>query len=95
MLREEGPVKGIFEELQALAQIKFRFKDKEKPQSYVSSLASKLHYFPMEEAISGDFSFTVWSPELITSVLDMLTPDKMRSIFETFKVIFLVLHLKK
>jgi secreted Zn-dependent insulinase-like peptidase len=82
MLRKLGPQKWVFDELEGLSRVQFRFKDKEKPQSYVCSLASKLQYYPMEEVISGDYSFKEWKPDLVTSLLDMLTPEKIR--FVTF-----------
>jgi len=69
--------------------VQFRFKDKEKPQSYVCSLASKLQYYPMEEVISGDYSFKEWKPDLVTSLLDMLTPEKIR-----FVVLLLLLLIR-
>lgn len=78
MLRKLEPQKWVFDELEGLSRVQFRFKDKEKPQSYVCSLASKLQYYPMEEVISGDYSFKEWKPDLVTSVLDMLTPENIR-----------------
>lgn len=78
MLRKLEPQKWVFDELEGLSRVQFRFKDKEKPQSYVCSLASKLQYYPMEEVISGDYSFKQWKPDLVTSVLDMLTPENIR-----------------
>lgn len=80
MLRKLGPQKWVFDELEGLSRVQFRFKDKEKPQSYVCSLASKLQYYPMDEVISGDYSFKEWKPELVTSILDLLTPENIRSV---------------
>lgn len=42
MLKEEGPKEWIFKECQKLAEMTFRFKDREKPQMYTCSLASRL-----------------------------------------------------
>lgn len=81
MLRELRPQKWVFDELKGLSTVQFRFKDIERPQSYVCSLASKLQYYPIEEVISGDYTFKEWKPELIESILDILTPDKIRYSF--------------
>jgi len=78
MLRELRPQQWVFDELKGLSTVQFRFKDKERPQSYVCNLASKLQYYPMEEVISGDFAFKEWKPELVESILEILTPDKIR-----------------
>lgn len=78
MLSDLGPQKWVFDELQGLSKVQFRFKDKEKPQSYVCGLASKLHYYPMEEVLSGDYAFKEWRPDLVKSILDLLTPENIR-----------------
>lgn len=78
MLRKLGPQKWVFDELAGLSKVQFRFKDKEKPQSYVCRLASLLQYYPMEEVISGDYAFKEWRPDLVISILDRLIPDNIR-----------------
>lgn len=78
MLKQLGPQRWVFDELQRLSKVQFRFKDKEKPQSYVCSLASKLQYYPIEEVISGDYAFKDWKPDLVTSLLDRMIPENIR-----------------
>ena len=78
MLKKLGPQKWVFDELAGLSKVQFRFKDKEKPQSYVCRLASLLQYYPMEEVISGDYAFKEWRPDLVISILDRLIPDNIR-----------------
>ncbi len=78
MLRSLGPQKWVFDEIHGLSKVQFRFKDKEKPQSYVCSLATNLQWYPIEEVISGDYAFKDWRPDLVTSILDILTPEKIR-----------------
>ncbi|KAK2572345.1 Insulin-degrading enzyme [Acropora cervicornis] len=43
MLRSEEPQEWVFKECQALSEVKYRFKDKENPRSYVCSTARCLH----------------------------------------------------
>ena len=77
MLREVGPLEWIFDECKNLNAMQFRFKDKTRPQSYACSLSSRLHDYPMEEALSGGYLQTEWKPELISQVLDNLVPERM------------------
>lgn len=43
MINNEGPQEWVFEECKNLKSIQFRFKDKETPIDYVSTLAESLH----------------------------------------------------
>ena len=68
----------IFKERQDIKAIKFRFKDKEEPESYVCDLASDLHYYPLPDVLTGGYLLSAWRPDLVHQVLDLLTPDRMR-----------------
>lgn len=78
MLRKEGAKTWIFKECQDLSAMQFRFKDKEKPRAYTSSLSGVLHDFPLEEVLCAHYLQTEYKPELIDMVLDKLTPENMR-----------------
>ena len=78
MLRAQGPQEWVFNECKDLNSMQFRFKDKERPQSYVCSLAGYLHDYPAQEVLTAGYLITDWDPELITEVLDHLVPDKVR-----------------
>ncbi|KAG8198306.1 hypothetical protein JTE90_021560 [Oedothorax gibbosus] len=78
MLKEEGPKEWIFKECQMLAEMTFRFKDREKPQTYTCSLASRLFLYPMDEVLSGPYLIQDYKPELIQQLLNLLTPENIR-----------------
>ena len=78
MLKEQGPQEWVFNECKDLNLMQFRFKDKERPQSYVCSLAGSLHDYPTEEVLTAGYLLTDWDPDLITSVLSHLTPEAVR-----------------
>ncbi|KAF2362602.1 Peptidase M16 N-terminal [Trinorchestia longiramus] len=78
LMREAGAQQWIFEELQKITSISFRFKDKERPQSYVTGVAESLHYYPPEEILSGAYLLTEFNAPLISSMLELLTPEKAR-----------------
>lgn len=78
LLRAEGPQEWVWRECQDLNTMQFRFKDKERPQGYVCGLAGHLHYYPLEEVLTGGYLLTEWRPDLITDLLDKLTPAAVR-----------------
>lgn len=78
MLRTEGPQPWIFQELQELWRIAFRFKGKDTPQSYVRDLAGMLHLFPFQDVLAGPYLLEEYRPDLITDLLHYLKPDNVR-----------------
>lgn len=78
MLRREEPQEWVFKECQALSEVKYRFKDKENPRSYVCSTARCLHDFGIEDVIQGQFLIRHFRPDLIKMILSHLVPSKVR-----------------
>merc|ERR1719228_268393 len=78
MLKSQGPQQWVFEECQDLNAMQFRFKDKERPQSYTCGLAGHMHDYPIPEVLTGGYLLSSWRPDLITEVLDQLTPQRVR-----------------
>ena len=68
----------IFKERQDIRAIKFKYKDKEEPESYVCDLASDLHDYPLPDVLTGGYLLSTWRPDLVHQVLDLLTPHMMR-----------------
>uniref|UniRef100_A0A3B3I270 Insulin-degrading enzyme n=1 Tax=Oryzias latipes TaxID=8090 RepID=A0A3B3I270_ORYLA len=77
-LHTEGPQEWIFEEYKDLKEVAFRFCDKERPRDYAYRVAGSLHYYPIEEVLSGKFTMDQFRPDLIQTVLQKLTPDNVR-----------------
>ncbi len=44
----------------------------------MSSTASDLHDYPIEEVLCGAYSLSEWKPQLITDVIEKLTPENVR-----------------
>lgn len=78
LLKKEGPKEWIFEEFQTLNTIRFRFKDKERPGNYVVELSGCLHKYPIEETLTGGIIPKEYRPDVINSLVDCLTPEKLR-----------------
>ncbi|XP_024120451.1 insulin-degrading enzyme [Oryzias melastigma] len=77
-LHSEGPQEWIFEEYKDMKKVAFRFSDKERPRDYTSKVAGLLHYYPIEEVLSGKFIMDQFRPDLIQMVLQRLRPDNVR-----------------
>ncbi|KAL3863624.1 hypothetical protein ACJMK2_005374 [Sinanodonta woodiana] len=78
MLKNEGPQEWVFKECQNLSAMQFRFKDKERPRNYTSSLAAVLHQYSLNEVLCASYLMTEYKPELINMVVDKLIPESMR-----------------
>lgn len=77
MLRE-GEELWVFNEMKMLNEISFRFKDKEQPHGYVTSLTKSMHSYQPEDVLYGHYKLETFSPDLIKEVLSYLVPTNMR-----------------
>lgn len=68
----------LLQEYRDLANMNFRFKEKQRPRLYVSSRASKLCDYPMNEVLCADQLYPQWKPELIDTIVKCLTPQNIR-----------------
>lgn len=80
LLKHTGIQAWIFEELQKLSEIEFRFADEKNPVNLVSKLSSCMRHYPLSDVITGPIIFNEFRPDLIAFVLDMLTPENLRLI---------------
>jgi insulysin len=70
--------KWVYDEVNSLGKIKFAFKDKEKPISYVSSLTSDMHVYEMDDLLSANYYLSKFDPEAIKNLYNYMTPEKMK-----------------
>ena len=78
MIRQKGVQKWVFEEIQHVNNMLFRFKDKERPMGYARQLANSIHNYPLEAVLTGPWMAEEWKPELIKEVLDCLVPKNVQ-----------------
>lgn len=79
MLRREKPKQWIFDECKNVNAMQFQFKEKERPDDFVSNLAGRIRDYPLVECLSGDYELREFRPDLIEELLDeYLIPTKMR-----------------
>ena len=68
----------IFDEKQYINQLKFDFKEKEKPEGYVIHMASNMQIYPTENILDHAYLMKEFQPELIQKVFDQMTNRNMR-----------------
>ncbi|KAJ8637986.1 hypothetical protein MRB53_012253 [Persea americana] len=84
LLQKSGVQKWIFDELSAISETEFHYKDKIPPSYYVVGIASSMRLFPPEDWLVGDLP-RKFVPATIQMVLDELTPDNVRIFWESKK----------
>jgi len=70
LLREEGPQKWLYEEQSQLSALRFRFKEAPEPITYVSGLASGMHYYAPEDVLQGPYLMNDYNPALLRELLE-------------------------
>ncbi|GLT63106.1 hypothetical protein SLA2020_356910 [Shorea laevis] len=77
-LQQSGVRKCIFDELSAICETGFHYKDKVDPISYVVSIASKMRMYPPRDWLVGSSRPSNFNQGIIQMVLNELSPDKVR-----------------
>lgn len=79
MLRDQQAQAWIFYEKQALELMHFRFRNKERPMSYTSSLSRSMHEHPIEHVITGKYIGRSFNAQDINDfVSNQFIPSRMR-----------------
>lgn len=78
LLQTEGPQEWVFEEIRQLSQIQFRFKEKQAPMTYVSSLCSNMQEYEPEWVIAGPYIVDQFEPKQISDLLECFVPQRMK-----------------
>jgi len=77
MIRNQGISKQRFEEMQKLARIDFRFREKGEPLHEVMALSSQLQHYPAKDILSAPWLMEDYAPEQYQAILDRLTPENL------------------
>ncbi len=65
----------LFNEQKALAEQQFRYQEMSTPMRYAMSLASNLHYYPLQDVLRGSYLMDQYDEPLIERFLADLSPD--------------------
>ncbi len=77
MLKETGVKKYSFKEDQTMAQINFDWKDPQEGMGYVSSRASIMQNYSLENIERAPFLFKEYDSKSYREILETLTPENM------------------
>lgn len=83
LLQTSGTPKWIFDELLAICETGFHYRDKSPPINYVVNLSSNMQIFPPEDWLIASSVPSKFSPDAIQRVLNELTPDNVRIFWES------------
>ncbi|KAK9711990.1 metalloprotease, partial [Basidiobolus ranarum] len=79
MMKRVGVQEWIFREVENLASMSFRFKEKTPPSSYTSRVATLMQRpYPAEWVLSGPYLIRDYDPKCIEECLAWLRPDNFR-----------------
>ncbi|KAI9118671.1 hypothetical protein K1719_011003 [Acacia pycnantha] len=78
LLRQIPPQEWIFEELQNIGNMEFRFAEEQPQDDYAAELAENLHFYPPEHVIYGEYVYQTWDDQMIKHILGFFTPENMR-----------------
>ncbi|EEA20106.1 hypothetical protein EYB25_007638 [Talaromyces marneffei] len=79
MIKERAPEKWIYDEMQNLAEVEFRFKQKSPASRFTSRLSSVMQKpLPREWLLSGNNLLRKFDADLITKALSYLRSDNFR-----------------
>lgn len=79
MLKKQGVQKWVFDEVQSLAEIEFRFSEKETPSQYTSYMVQNMQSeYPSHMTISGSELLRKYDPVLIEEHLNLLNINNFR-----------------
>ncbi|XP_053484659.1 nardilysin isoform X1 [Ictalurus furcatus] len=77
MLQRLGPQLRIYEEIQKIEANEFRYLEQTDPIEYVEDVCENMQLFAKEDFLTGDQLLFEFNPEVIGSVLNLLTADKV------------------
>lgn len=75
MLKAKGVEEWIYNEEKTLANNRFQFMESYDPSSFVTHIASSMHFYEPAEYLSGSYLYKRFDPDKIRDFLDLLTPQ--------------------
>ncbi|KAK3262595.1 hypothetical protein CYMTET_28558 [Cymbomonas tetramitiformis] len=79
LVSREGVQQWFFDELKAVQEVRFNFRDKQEPAGYCRLLAGSLQFFPAREVMLASHAVPqVYDPEEVRAVLRCLTRERVR-----------------
>ncbi|KAM0027550.1 putative insulysin [Helianthus debilis subsp. tardiflorus] len=83
LLQQSGVSKWIFDELSAICETTFHYQDKTPPIDYVVKCSSNMQLYPARDWLVGSSLPSNFTPTVIQSMLNELTPNNVRIFWES------------
>lgn len=77
LIKQHGIEEWRQKELARVGEINFRYLEKQDPSRYVSTLASRMHRYPIPEVLREPYLTTEFDMRIINAVLERLTPENL------------------
>ena len=81
LLKQAPLAEYYYQEKKSIAELSFHYHEKMKPMDSVSQLVINMQHYPKEDYIFGDYVMEKMNHQKLTTLLDYLTPENMRTIF--------------
>ncbi len=75
MVRDQGPKERLYDEQAQLAKLNFKFKEDVEPMSYVSAVATGMHYYQPNDMLRGPYLMTQYDAAMLKSVMESIVPE--------------------
>ncbi|KAG2444954.1 hypothetical protein HXX76_001690 [Chlamydomonas incerta] len=75
MLRRAGPQEWVWQEMRAMADMRWRFQEEGDPMDTVSRLAGVLHHTDPAHVLVADYLHEAWDPAQVQQLLACMDPD--------------------
>ncbi|PPD87363.1 hypothetical protein GOBAR_DD15698 [Gossypium barbadense] len=85
LLQESGVCKWIFDELSAICETGFHYKDRISPMYYVLNISSNMQRYPEKDWLVGSSLPSDFNPTTIQKILNELSPESVRIFWESKK----------
>ena len=94
MLRAAEAQRWAWDEMATIGGMKWKFLEEDDAAEYVAQMAGDMHLYPLEHTLVGAYLHEEFDPELISNLLDKMTPGSVRldlqtKAFEECKKVFL------
>lgn len=85
LLKREGPVEWIFNELRELEATSFRFRKEKEASDNVEELVVNMRYYPPKDIITGSELYFRYDPDEIQKVIDNLNEPRFNLMISSTK----------
>ena len=80
LIKQSSNLQTYFSEMKKMAEIGFRFREKEDPIDYARYLAATMQEVPAEDAVVSRWLYDEYRPDLVNEILSYLNPENLQMV---------------